>query len=189
MSKKKLGAKSFFYPMITTIVGANVNKKPNFVTIAFCGMIQYRPPLLYISSGKNHYTNIGIKENQTFSINFPSTDMAKITDYIGINSGKKIDKSTLFDVFYGMLETAPMIDEAPLNHECKVERIIDFGSTNEMIIGEITNSYIDEKCLINGKPDINKLRPILYSGYDSSYIQIGDKIGQAFKIGREYKKE
>jgi flavin reductase (DIM6/NTAB) family NADH-FMN oxidoreductase RutF len=63
MTKKKFRPKSFFYPLTTIIAGANVDEKPNFVTIAFCGMFHYKPPMLYISSAKNHYTNQGIKQN------------------------------------------------------------------------------------------------------------------------------
>jgi len=188
MSKKKFRAKAFFYPLTTIIAGVKVNDKPNFLTIAFCGMFHYKPPMLYISSGKNHYSNQGIKENQTFSVNFPSVDMVKATDYVGMKSGKEIDKALLFDVFYGELKTAPMINEAPLNHECKLVKVLDLGGTNEIFIGEIIQTYIDEECLVNGRPDIRKLRPILFSGYNNYYLEIGDNIGQAYKIGRDYQK-
>jgi len=189
MTKKKFRPKSFFYPLTTIIAGANVDEKPNFVTIAFCGMFHYKPPMLYISSAKNHYTNQGIKQNNSFSVNFPSVDMVEITDYIGITSGKNIDKSQLFTFFYGELKTAPMIEEVPLNHECKLIDVIDFGGTNEIFVGEIIQTYVEESCLENNKPDIRKLKPILFSGYDNSYLQIGNNIGQAYKIGRNYQKK
>ena len=189
MAKKKFRARAFFYPLTTIIAGAKVNDRANFLTIAFCGMFHYKPPMLYISSGKNHYTNQGIKENQTFSVNFPSVDMVKETDYVGITSGKQIDKSALFDVFYGELKTAPMINEAPMNHECKLVKILDFGGTNEIFVGEIIQTYIDEECLVNGKPDIRKLQPILFAGLDRIYLEIGKFIGEAYKIGKEYEKK
>ena len=43
--------------------------------------------------------------------------MAKITDYCGLYSGRKVDKSRLFEVFYGELKTAPLIMECPVNLE------------------------------------------------------------------------
>ena len=85
--------------MPVTIVGANVEGKPNFMPIAWCSIVEHSPPMIAISASKNHYTNKGIKENGTFSINIPSIDMIEITDYIGIKSGKDIDKSELFEVF------------------------------------------------------------------------------------------
>ncbi|MFX1443996.1 MAG: hypothetical protein ACFFHV_11320 [Promethearchaeota archaeon] len=40
-------------------------------------------------------------------------------------------------MFYGESHTVSIINKASINHECKIERITDFGSTNEMSIGEI----------------------------------------------------
>lgn len=189
MEKKKIRPSPYLFPMPTVLIGANVNGKPNFVTIAFCGSLQYKPPMLVISSGKNHYTNIGIRENNTFSVNTPSIEMVEVTDYIGTKSGKQIDKSNLFEIFYGDLENAPMISEAPVNHECKVVNIIDLRSTNDIIIGEIVQTYVNEECITNGKPDIQKIQPILFSGFDANYMKVGDILARAYKVGRNYKKE
>ena len=189
MEKKKMRGMPYFYPLPVIIVGANVDEKANFVTIAFCGMCQYKPPILYISCAKNHYTCKGIKKNKAFSVNFPNTDMVKITDYIGVKSGKEIDKSALFDVFYGELKTAPMIREAPLNHECKVIDIIDLGSTNDIIFGEIVQTFVNESCLVSGKLEIKKLNPFVFSGSDNSYFEIGNILGKAYNIGKDYIKK
>ncbi len=189
MNKKKIGPSSTLYPMPTTIIGANVKGKPNFLTIAYCGIIEFKPPTIFIASGKNHYTNIGIKENQTFSVNIPSADMAEVTDHIGIYSGNEIDKSELFDVFYGELQTAPMVKEAPLNLECKVVKTIDIGGRHDLFVGEIVETHVNEDCLIDGKPDVKKINPIIFSMHDNNYWKIGELIGGAWKIGRDYKKK
>ena len=189
MVKNKIRPSAYLYPMPTTIVGANIKGKPNFATISFCGNIQYKPPMIAISCGKRNYTTDGIKENQAFSVNIPSTKMVMVTDYLGITSGRTTDKSQIFDVFYGELENAPMISEAPLNQECKVFKIIDLGGPHNLIIGEIVQTYVNEEYLTKGKPDIEKIDPFIFSGYSSHYMNIGEVIGEAYKIGREYKKE
>lgn len=112
--------------------------------------------------------------------------MVKVTDYVGMKSGKEIDKSRLFDVFYGELKTAPMINEAPLNHECRVAKIVDLGGTNDFIIGEIVHTYVKEECLSGRSPDIQKLDPIIFSGSDSNYLKVGEIIAKAYKVGRDY---
>jgi flavin reductase (DIM6/NTAB) family NADH-FMN oxidoreductase RutF len=73
--KMELGAKNCLYPLPTTLVGALVNGKPNYTTIAHVGIMD----LESVSLGMNklHYANLGIKENKTFSINIPSTKMVK----------------------------------------------------------------------------------------------------------------
>ena len=97
--KVKLGAKNCLYPMPTTIVGANVNSKPNYIAIAHVGIMDHGS--ISVSLNRAHYTNAGIKENQTFSVNIPSVDMVKETDYCGLVSGKNQDKSRVFECFYG----------------------------------------------------------------------------------------
>lgn len=186
MIKNKIHPRAYFYPMPVVIVGANVKGKANFMTIAWCSMVDDNPPLICISSSKTHYTNEGIKENQTFSVNLPSEDMVEITDYVGIVSGKEINKSNLFDIFYGDLKTAPMIKDTPVNNECKIVKIVDLGKGQDIFIGEIVNTYAEEQFLTNGIPDTKKIHPLIYSR-DDNYWKIGKHIGKAFHIGRNYK--
>lgn len=184
--KKAIGARTFLYPMPTTLVGANVDDRPNYLTVAFCGIVQAKPAMISVALGRNHHTNAGIRENGTFSVNIPSRHMVELTDYCGIVSGKKVDKSGLFETFYGKLETAPMIRECPVNMECKLVEILDFGGTNEVFIGEIIESYAEEKYLCNGTPDIEKVDPILFSMYDNNYWQMGQHLGRAWCVGKKF---
>ena len=142
MVKKTLGNKSVIYPYPVTLVGADINEKPNFLAISFIGIVNANPGMIAFGLGRNHYTNQGIFDNKTFSVNIPSKDMIEIVDYIGIYSGKKIDKSKLFDIFYGKLKNAPMIKECPINIECKLVDIIKYDVADHIIIGEIIESYI-----------------------------------------------
>ncbi|MDD3043196.1 MAG: flavin reductase family protein [Methanosarcinaceae archaeon] len=184
--KKAIGARAFLYPMPTTLVGANVGGRPNYLAVAFCGIVQAKPAMISVALGRNHHTNAGIRENGTFSVNIPSRHMVEVTDYCGIVSGKKVDKSGLFETFYGKLETAPMIRECPVNMECKLVKTLDFGSTNEVFIGEIIESYAEEKYLCNGTPDIEKVVPILFSMYDNNYWEIGRHLGRAWCVGKKF---
>ena len=187
MEKIAIGAKTFLYPMPTTLVGANVRGKPNFLTVAYCGIVQHSPAMIAVESSKTHYTNAGIKENGTFSVNIPSEEMVKITDYCGIVSGKTVDKSTLFETFYGTLGTAPMIKECPINLECKLVQTLDYGGTGEIFIGEIVEAYSEERYLTNGLPDIKKIKPIIFSMHDNNYWKIGEHLGRAWNIGKNFK--
>ena len=189
MSKKKIGANTYLYPMPTTIVGADVNGRANFITIAYCGIAQHKPPMITVSLGKVHYTNEGIKQNKTFSVNTPSEEMVKVADYVGIKSGRVIDKSRLFGVFYGLLRTAPMIKEAPLNLECKLIKTLDFGGMGELFVGEIVEAYAREEILTMGLPDIKKIAPVLFSMHDNNYWKVGEHIGKAWEAGFEYEKK
>jgi flavin reductase (DIM6/NTAB) family NADH-FMN oxidoreductase RutF len=189
VKKNKIGSATYLYPMPTTIVGANVSGKANFLPIAYCGIVQHSPAMISVTLGKRHYTNAGVKENQTFSVNIPSCDMVEVTDYLGLHSGRDMDKSALFKVFYGELKSAPMIQETPLNLECRLVKTLDFGGTNEIFIGEIVQAYACEDILSAGLPDIQKLNPIIFSMHDNSYWSLGNRLGKAWSIGNNFLKK
>jgi len=183
--KKKLGAKNCLYPSLTTIVGAMVNGKPNFLTIAHVGIMTMKEISLGIN--KKHYTNAGIKANKTFSVNIPSENLIKEADYCGIVSGRDVDKSVLFDVFYGELQTAPMIQECPINMECRLLKTVDFPD-HDVFIGEPVATYCDEAAYTDGLIDIAKLKPLLFEMHSVHYYSIGQRLGKCWNIGKGLKK-
>jgi len=103
-----------------------------------------------------------------FSINLPTVDMIEKTDYAGLVAGKHVDKSDLFEVFYGELKSAPMISECPLTIECKLSQTVDLP-IHSFFIAEIINIYTEDVFLSEGKPDIMKIRPFLLTMSDNNY--------------------
>lgn len=186
MEKINLGSTIPAYPMPVVLVGAHVEGKPNFMTVAWFTMAGYKPPRIALMLGKRHHTNPGIRENKAFSVCLPSEEMVQATDYCGIVSGKKTDKSGIFDLFYGELKAAPMIKDCPLNLECTLVEILDRGS-NEIVIGEIVGCYTEERFLSEGKPDFKKMRPLILSQPDTTYWSLGQPIAEAWSVGKEYK--
>jgi flavin reductase (DIM6/NTAB) family NADH-FMN oxidoreductase RutF len=182
--KKELGAKNCLYPLPTTLIGALVNDKPNFITIAHVGIMDMDS--VSLGMNKSHYTNTGIKSNRTFSVNIPSVKMVKETDNCGLFSGKAKDKSALFKTFYGKLKTAPMIEECPVNMECELIRTVDFTS-HDVFIGKIVATYCDETVLTDGVVDFAKVQPILFVMNDGSYYKLGDKFAKAWDVGKQLK--
>jgi flavin reductase (DIM6/NTAB) family NADH-FMN oxidoreductase RutF len=185
MPKRKIASKIPVYPMPVVIVGAHVHGKPNFLTVVWLSMVNFKPPVIAIVLNKSHYTNAGIHENKTFSINVPSTELLDATDFCSVVSGFDHDKSAAFNVFYGTLKDTPMIQECPLTAECKVINIIEFA-THEVFYGEIIATYAEESVMTREHPDVVKIKPILYSMYDNYYWQMGEKIGTAMHIGKRF---
>lgn len=186
--KKKLDGINLLYPTPTTIVGTIVDGKPNFITIAHIGIVNHaKPYLISISSGKIHYSNAGIKENQEFSVNIPSEKLVVETDYVGIVCGKKTDKSGVFETFYGELKHAPMIKACPITMECKLYDTYD-TPTHDLFIGEIVETYADESVLTNDKVDIMKVKPLLFDMSSIKYWSIGEAIASCWNVGKQMKK-
>ena len=189
MSKILMGPQTLVYPMPTFLVGANVDNKPNFMAVAWGGIANGKPPMISVAIRHQRYTYRGIKQNMTFSVNVPSIDLVRETDYCGIKSGAKVNKveDCQFNVFYGKLNNTPLIEQCPINHECKVMHILNLGS-HSLIIGRIEETHISENCLTDGKPDVNKIRPFVFTREpDSQYQAFGEVIAKAFSIGQGLK--
>jgi len=180
--KERLGAINALYPTPTVLVGATVNGKPNFITIAHVGIMTHT----HISLGmaKPHHTNAGIKENKTFSVCLPSENLVVETDYCGIMTGKKTDKATVFDIYYGELKTAPMVQQCKVCMECRLDRIVDFP-THDVFVGEIVQTYADESLLSDRKIDVSKLKPLLFDMSSKKYWSMGGKIAKCWNVGKQ----
>ena len=189
MAKIQMGPQTLAFPMPAFLIGATVDNKPNFMTAAWAGVAAGVPPAITVAIQHHRYTNKGIKQNYTFTVNIPSANMVKETDYCGITPGAKVNKVDIcqFKVFYGKLENAPMIEQCPINLECKVIHMLDLGSHN-LIVGRIEETYISDDCLTEGKPDINKIKPFGYARDTApKYVAFQEVIAEAFSIGKELK--
>lgn len=173
-----------FGPFPTALVGADVDGRPNYTTVGACGVVSLEP-VLYVSLKDTHYSTAGIQANGYFSVNIPSAEMAQKADYCGVVSGKEVDKAALFTTFYDNLGKAPMIQECPVNYLCRVIQTLPiFGF--EMFFGEIIAVHVSNDCLTDGKPDPEKVNPLImmYPGY----YGLGQTVGAVFKEGAAYKR-
>ena len=189
MKKVTLGPETYIYPKPTFLVGSKVDEKANFMAVAWSGIVNSEPPMISVSIRPQRFTLKGIEQNGTFSVNIPSESHMVKTDYCGIYSGHREDKNQVckFTVFYGKLETAPLIEEFPLNLECKVVHEQKLG-THIMFIGQIVEIHASEDILTDGLPDVRKIKPIIYtSGLERTYYGLGSNLGPAHRVGMQLK--
>ena len=166
---------NFLSPLPIILVGVLVKGRPNFLVIGYSCPFDFAK-FIFFSLYKKRYTRIGIHENKTFSVNIPSQDLLSETKICGSKSGRDFDKSTLFDIFYGELKTAPMISQCPINIECELTETVDHD-VNEGIIGRVVKSYVDSNCVTDGKLDMRKVNPIIWAiGKDNHYYELGARI-------------
>jgi flavin reductase (DIM6/NTAB) family NADH-FMN oxidoreductase RutF len=180
-------------PILLTInpvamVGSIVDGQPDFVTVAAIGAAASNPPALATALQPHRYSLKGIRQNMIFSVNIPSVDLVKETDYCGIVSGANVDKvkDCRFKVFYGKSDKAPLIEQCPVNHVCEVIEILNLQS-HMFVIGRIVETFVSADCLTDGRPDTAKIRPFLFGS--RKYLAVGEFVGDPFKIGNEIKKE
>ena len=185
MAKIAMGPDTLIYPMPAFLIGADVDGKPNFMTAAWSGIVNSTPPMVSVSIRPHRHTLKGVKQTSSFSVNVPSVDLAAETDYCGIASGAREDKAAVceFEVFYGKLGNAPMIEQCPVNLECSLAHTLELGS-HFLFIGEIVEVHVSESCLTDGKPDVDKVRPLVYvGGADRQYRALGEVVARAWHAG------
>jgi flavin reductase (DIM6/NTAB) family NADH-FMN oxidoreductase RutF len=185
MAKVKTGNLPF--PVPICIVGTMVNGRANYATYGSFGLLSPRPKTyVYIGSQGTRYTNIGIKENGYFSVNIPSVEQMQKTDYVGIVSGSRVDKSAVFKSFFGSSDKAPMIEDCPANMLCKLVKTADLPD-RDVFFGEVLETYVDETCMVGGVLDFTKINPMLFTMNgpgNASYWKLGNVVGTAYKDGK-----
>jgi flavin reductase (DIM6/NTAB) family NADH-FMN oxidoreductase RutF len=101
-------------------------------------------------------------------------------------TGRNTEKASLFDVFYGKLETAPMIRECPVCMECTLSQVVDFPE-HDLFVGEIRETYVHDSVLTDGRVDISKLKPLLFDMAGKKYWSLGPELGRCWNAGKQLK--
>ena len=180
--KKNIGKTLALYPTPLVVVGAMVDGKPNWTLVGHLGILGH--DRVFVSMAAPHYSNKGIKEHRTLSINIVNEAMLAKADHAGCVSGSKEDKSELFPWSMGE-NGAPILNEAPVSMACTVE---DTYCTPgfESFICTIAATYADESVLTeNGKINYHVLKPVLFEMPTYEYLRTGEVIGKCMRFGKQ----
>jgi flavin reductase (DIM6/NTAB) family NADH-FMN oxidoreductase RutF len=186
--KKSLGAKTLIVPTPVWCVGTyDSDGAPNVMTIAWGGICCSKPPCMTISLREATYTYGNIMARQAYTLSVPSEKHVQAADFFGLVSGRSVDKfkETGLTPVRSELVDAPYVGEFPMILECRVIHHYKIG-LHTQFVGEIVDTKIDESVLDgDGGPDIEKIRPLIFSPGAQSYHGIGEFIGKAFKVGKK----
>ncbi|CCH49881.1 flavin reductase family protein [Pseudodesulfovibrio piezophilus] len=181
--RMNIGTDPYVLPAPQTIVGSMLDGKPNFMALAWVSRFTHTPCLMGIGVNAKHATHRAILETGQFSINFPSVDMVNETDYVGLASGNRTDKSTVFKVHFGSLANAPLIEDCPISIELELFKHVDL-ETHSLFLGEVKGTWTEDRFMTDGYPDITKVRPLLLSMPDNIYWSVGEQKGKAWHDGK-----
>ena len=178
MSKITWKAGNFLYPLPAVMVSCGTMENSNIITVAWTGIVNTNPAIVYISVRPTRYSHSLIKEQGEFVINLTTSQLARATDWCGVRSGKNYDKFKEMNLHKEKANfvKCPLIKESPVSVECRVKEIVELGS-HDMFIAEVLSidaddKYIDEK----GAFDISKCNLIAYA--NGGYYSLNKKIGK-----------
>lgn len=172
------------FPVPVLLVGTyDLEGKPNVMTAAWAGICNSEPPCVAISLRKATYTYGNVVARQAFTLSIPDDEHVQIADYVGIVSGRDIDKfaKTMLTPEASDVVDAPYVKEFPLVLECQVLHTIEIGSHTQFI-GRVLSIKIEEDLLgEDGIPDPKKLKPLVVWG---GYRGLGKCLGGVKTIGK-----
>ena len=178
MSKVMWKPGTFLYPIPAVMVSCGTMEKSNIITVAWTGILNTNPAMVYISVRPSRYSYDLIKNQGEFVINLTTKDLVRATDWCGVKTGAKVDKFKEMNLHKEKANfvKCPMIKESPVSVECKVKEIKELGS-HTMFVAEVLainsdEKYIDEK----GAFDISKCDLIAYA--NGGYYSMGNKLGK-----------
>ena len=186
--KKSLGAETLVYPTPTWVVGTYDHEgKPNLMTAAWAGICCSDPPCIAVSLRKATYSYGNIVQRRAFTINVPSEDQVKVADFLGLVTGRTLDKfaAAKLTPVRSQLVDAPYVAEFPMVLECQLLQEIEIG-LHIQFIGEILDVKAEESVLgDDGLPRVEKVRPIVFEPLNHTYHALGACLGEAFALGKD----
>ena len=187
MAKQTWKAGNMLYPLPAVMVSVTDGKgQDDIITVAWTGTICTNPPMVYISVRPSRFSRHMLMETGEFVINLTTEELAAVTDYCGVRSGRDVDKfkETGLTRERADIVKAPMIKEAPVSIECRVKEIKELGS-HHMFIADVVGVTVDDKYMDEkNKFNINETGLVMYS--HGEYFAMGEKLG---KFGYSVKKK
>ena len=177
MAKKQWEPGAMLSPVPPVLVSCGDMEEHNILTVAWTGILNTRPPMTYISVRPERYSYNIIKNTGEFVMNLATEKLVFAADYCGVRSGRDVDKFAQMHLTPERASkiSAPMIAESPINIECEVCEIVNFGS-HDMFVSEIVAVNVDDSAFNSaGKLDFIKCGLIAYAHGD--YFTLGKKLG------------
>jgi len=186
--KISLGAKTLLFPTPVLMVGTyDQAGKPNLMNAAWGGICCSQPPCVAVSLRKATYSHSCIVDRKAFTVGIACEDKMVAADYVGIASGRDVDKfsDASLTLVKSDLVDAPYAAEFPVVLECRLLHVVEIG-LHTQFIGEIVDVKADANVLgDDGLPDILKIKPLIYDTSHKGYHGVGELLGKAFSVGKE----
>lgn len=157
---------------VVMVTSRGKDGKDNVFTVGWVGTVCTKPPMLSISVRPERLSHKYISETMEFTVNMPTSKLTKAVDYVGVRSGKTVDKikEMNFTMKQGTNVSSPYIDECPVSIECKVKTVLQLGS-HDCFIAEVVGSHVN-KNLFDEKGKIHLEKADLISYCHGEYFKM-----------------
>jgi flavin reductase (DIM6/NTAB) family NADH-FMN oxidoreductase RutF len=165
-------------PILTTVAGPR--GEPDDITVAWTGVACSNPPLIALGLRIGLAAYDLLRQTGEFVCNVPTQDMLEAFDRIDLASAQKGDKFAMFGLTRAIAHTVkpPLILEAPVNVECRVEQVLEFGGSHDLFIGRVVAVHFEET-VVNEKGElvVEAIHPFVMCAGSGEFWNLGKEIG------------
>ncbi|HEX6947439.1 MAG TPA: flavin reductase family protein [Acidimicrobiia bacterium] len=156
----------------------------NLAPYSFFNMVSSRPPAVMFASGRRagelKDSAAYAEASGEFSVNIVSEDVAEAMNATSHSYPAGVDEFEMcgLTTWYGDVTSAPMVDEAPANLECRVVDALDLGGDTgtRVVFGEVVAIHVRIDVLDGTRVDHDALAAVgRLAGND--YVTTRDRFG------------
>ena len=129
-----------------------------------------KPSLVHINiarkrDGQKKDTLVNIEFTKDFVINIVNEALAEAMNQSSAEYPSDVDefKEVGLTPVKADIVKAPMVAESPVNMECQLVQVLEFGESprlTSIVIGEVVRVHIEDGLLVNGEIPTSALRPL-----------------------------
>lgn len=178
MARKSLNPGALLAPVPPVLVTVGSGENTNIITIGWCGILATHPPRTYISVRPTRHSHGLLTEGREFVINLAPSSLARVVDYCGIYTGKRVNKKEVCGLNFSPSEKVapPTIAECPIALECRVCEIIPMG-THDVFIADIVSVSVDDG-IVDKDGRIDFAAADLLAYVHGEYFKLGESLGK-----------
>ena len=146
----------------------------NLAPFSFYAAVSVKPALLGVEIGTNRYgqkkdTLVNIECSKEFVVNLVTEGLAEAMNVTGTPYPSDVDefKEVGLTPVKADLVKAPMVAESPINMECRLLQILEFGEAPQkahLVIGEVLRMHVKDELYVDGVIRMDKLKVIARLG-------------------------
>ncbi len=173
-----MNAGALLAPVPPVLVTVGSGENANIITIGWCGILATHPPRTYISVRPTRHSHGILNEGREFVINLAPASLARVVDYCGIYTGKKVNKREVCGLTFSPSEKVapPTIKECPIALECRVCEVIPMG-THDVFIADIVSVSVDDR-IVDKDGRIDFAAADLLAYMHGEYFKLGESLGK-----------
>ncbi|MCT4578354.1 flavin reductase family protein [Donghicola sp.] len=149
--------------------------RDNLAPYSFFNAVAYVPPQVMFAStsakadrGDTKDSVSNIRETGVFCVNIVEYAARDVMNASSATVERDIDEFELAGIDKAACDTiaASRVANAPASLECKVTQIIQLeGESNFAVFGEVTGIHMRDDCIVDGRFDVTRYRPLTRLGY------------------------